>query len=166
MAAPIRYSIHPPVYQPRFPLPAAPLCLDCGNITHRRQVTQGNPIGNAGRWYYVYASCKMYATWNKTKVGWSTWDDGYGIHESHPSCNCGHHSRLDRARNGKIFWTCATGGCRYHFWKSDDFTDDKITCPGEYVDFRSSDKSGQAEKLNEGFWNRLMTLWPKLVCCC
>lgn len=117
--------MNPQVHQLRFPLSAPPLCLDCNHITQRRQVKPTNRNGNAGRWFYVCTHCKSIATEeDKMHVGWSTWDDERGLHASNPLCDCGRPSRFDRTRHRELFWTCASGSCRYHAWCKDGPKDD------------------------------------------
>jgi len=98
----------PQVAEPTFPLAQPPTCLKCGRPGNRATTILTNPIGNAGRPYYV---CSHRGHGSQTFI---TFDDNIGIKPSNPRCNCGYISRLSNRRGGGgKFYSCPVGSCRF-----------------------------------------------------
>ena len=98
----------PQVVEPTFPLAQPPTCLKCGCPGNRATTTLTNPIGNAGRPYYV---CSHRGHGSQTFIAF---DDNIGIKPSNPRCNCGYISRLSNRRYGnRQFYSCPVGSCQF-----------------------------------------------------
>jgi hypothetical protein len=97
------------VAEPTFPLAQPPTCLECGCPGDLVPAARrSNPIGNAGRPYYI---CSRGGHPTDT---WITFDDNIGIVASNPRCYCGYISRLSSRREGNgQFYCCPVGRCRF-----------------------------------------------------
>lgn len=95
--------------EPTFPLTQAPTCLKCGSSGDLVPAARrSNPIGNAGRPYYI---CSRGRHKDET---WITFDDNIGIFAGNPPCYCGYTSRLSSRRDGDgQFYSCPVGRCRF-----------------------------------------------------
>lgn len=91
---------------PTFPLTHPPTCRRCGRPGLRPNVRQSNPIGHAGRPYYICSGGH--------KGDFITFDDNIGIAAGNPPCFCGYASRLSRRRDGDgQFYSCPIGRCHF-----------------------------------------------------
>ena len=97
------------VAEPIFPLAQPPTCLSCGHPGDLVPAARrSNPIGNAGRPYYI---CSRGGHRSNT---WITFDDNIGIVADNPRCDCGYTSRLSSRRDGDgQFYSCPVGRCRF-----------------------------------------------------
>ena len=97
------------VSEPTFPLAQPPTCLTCGHPGDLVPAARrSNPIGNAGRPYYI---CSRGRHGSDT---WITFDDNSGIVAGNPQCYCGYISRLSNRRDGDgQFYSCPVGRCRF-----------------------------------------------------
>ena len=95
--------------EPTFPLAQPPTCLECGCPGDLVPAARrSNPIGNAGRPYYI---CSRGGHERDT---WITFDDNIGIVAGNPQCDCGSISRLSNRRDGDgQFYSCPVGRCRF-----------------------------------------------------
>ncbi len=97
------------VVEPTFPLSQPPICLACGCPGDLVQAARrSNPIGNAGRPYYICSRGRHEAD------TWITFNDNIGIVSGNPPCYCRYTSRLSSRRNGDgQFYSCPVGKCRF-----------------------------------------------------
>ncbi|KAH7125021.1 hypothetical protein B0J13DRAFT_151055 [Dactylonectria estremocensis] len=91
----------------RFPLPRAPICRSCHQVSNRRVTNATNRNGHAGRPYYF---CDR-----SQRCKFITWDDARGIIAGNPQCWCGHRSRRDRANGPELreWYACASRECGF-----------------------------------------------------
>jgi hypothetical protein len=98
-----------PVIEPTFPLAKPPTCRKCGSPGLYPEVHETNPIGNAGRSYYLCSG-----THDNDKGYFIAFDDYGGIFNDNPRCRCRYTTRLCANRDGKsTFFACPIGQCNY-----------------------------------------------------
>lgn len=98
-----------------------PRCLHCGRSTKKYPCSPFNKNGNCGRPYYACYSCGEFACFG----------DMRGVLAENPACFCDHGMQLSRraiagADGGETriprskFYRCATGGCLYFDYMTDE----------------------------------------------